>query len=134
MIYKIIHRTTYRYKHSVSVGNHVACLKPRSSTHQQLMKVELKIMPTPATWVERTDYFGNRQCLFTIQEPHKELVVEARSEVRVAGDAGAGAADDISWEEVARTIPYDLSRFERVGGFRPVCVRVAAHSGETGVC
>ena len=27
------------------------------------------------------DYFGNRLCFFTVQEPHKELVVEARSEV-----------------------------------------------------
>jgi transglutaminase-like putative cysteine protease len=110
MIYKINHRTTYRYKHSVSVGNHVACLKPRSTPHQQVMQVELKITPTPAMCVERTDYFGNRQCLFTIQEPHKELVVEARSEVRVSADAAAHPRNDISWEEVARTIPFDLSR------------------------
>ena len=110
MIYKILHRTTYRYKHSVSVGNHVACLKPRSTPRQQLIKVELKILPTPATCVERTDYFGNRQCLFTVQEPHKELVVEARSEVRVSAEKTARMQDGISWEEVARTIPFDLSR------------------------
>lgn len=112
MIYKILHKTSYRYKYPVSVGNHVACLKPRSTAHQQVIQVELKIVPTPAMYVERTDYFGNRQCLFTIQEPHKELVVEARSEVRVtAAPAPAETADDgTAWEEVVRTIPLDLSR------------------------
>ena len=30
MIYKIVHRTAYKYKYPVSVGNHVACLKPRT--------------------------------------------------------------------------------------------------------
>ena len=41
MIYNIVHRSTYKYKFPVSVGNHVACLKPRSSPHQQLTQTEL---------------------------------------------------------------------------------------------
>jgi transglutaminase-like putative cysteine protease len=39
------------------------------------------IQPTPATLTERVDYFGNTLCFFTVQEPHRELVVETCSEV-----------------------------------------------------
>jgi transglutaminase-like putative cysteine protease len=110
MIYKITHRTTYKYKHPVSVGNHVACLKPRSTSRQQLIKVDLDIQPQPAMCVERKDYFGNRLIFFTIQEPHKELVVEARSEVKVAENPPAPPRNEIAWEEVVRSLPFDLTR------------------------
>ena len=87
MIYRIVHRTTYKYKYPVSVGNHVSCLKPRSLLHHQLAHSELRIQPPPAMRTERVDYFGNLLCFFTVQEPHKELVVEARSEVILDGNA-----------------------------------------------
>jgi transglutaminase-like putative cysteine protease len=109
MNYKVTHRSTYRYKNPVSVGNHVACLQPRSSMHQQLSGVELDIFPSPATRTERTDYFGNRLCFFTVQEPHKELIVEARSEVTVSAEARLRPRSEPAWEEVARAIPGDLS-------------------------
>jgi len=109
MIYKIVHRSTYKYKHPVSVGNHVACLKPRTSQRQKLMQVELHIEPPPAMRTERIDYFGNRQCFFTVQEPHKELVVEARCEVKVAENAAPWLRQETAWEEVAQSLPVDLS-------------------------
>src|ERR1700681_3117961 len=79
MIYRIVHRTTYNYRYPVSVGTHVACLKPRALPHHQLSRSELRIQPRPATRTERVDFFGNVLCFFTIREPHMELVVEARS-------------------------------------------------------
>ena len=109
MIYKVIHRSTYKYKNPVSVGNHVACLIPRSSVHQQLDSVELDIRPCPATRTERIDYFGNRLCFFTVQEPHKELIVEARSKVTVSAEGTPRSPSELAWEEVARTLPEDHS-------------------------
>lgn len=109
MIYKILHRTTYKYKHSVSMGNHVACLKPRPTPRQELVRVDLDIQPPPAMCVERKDYFGNKLVFFTIQEPHKELVVEARSEVKVAENQPASPHNPIAWEEVVRLLSFDLS-------------------------
>lgn len=109
MIYKILHRTTYRYKYPVSVGNHVACLKPRSLPHHQVECSELQIHPAPATRTERVDYFGNLLCFFTIQEPHTELVVEARSEVRVEQHLAVPARQAPPWEEVARSLATDRS-------------------------
>jgi transglutaminase-like putative cysteine protease len=109
MIYRILHRTTYRYKYPVSVGNHVACLQPRSLPHHQLTRNELRIHPAPATRTERVDYFGNLLCFFTVQEPHKELVVEARSEVNVEGVVPPVPQKMLPWEEAARSLPNDHS-------------------------
>lgn len=109
MIYKIVHRTTYKYKYPVSVANHVACLKPRSLLHQELAQNELRIQPPPAIRTERVDYFGNLLCFFSVQEPHKELVVEARSEVVMQGNATPWPKNAIPWEEAARSLPDDHS-------------------------
>jgi transglutaminase-like putative cysteine protease len=109
MIYRIVHRTTYKYKYPVSVGNHVACLKPRTLLHHQVARSELSIQPPPATRTERVDYFGNLLCFFTVQEPHKELVVEARSEVIMDENAMPWPQQAFPWEEVARLLPDDHS-------------------------
>jgi transglutaminase-like putative cysteine protease len=109
MIYKIVHRTTYRYKHPVSVGTHVACLKPRALPHHQLAQSDLHIQPRPATRTERVDFFGNRLCFFTIQEPHRELVVEARSTVIMEGSTTPWPPLPLPWEEAAQSIPHDSS-------------------------
>jgi transglutaminase-like putative cysteine protease len=105
MIYRIVHRTTYKYKNPVSVGNHVACLKPRSLPNHQSARCELNIQPRPATRTERIDFFGNRLCFFTVQEPHKELVVEARSEVKIEENGAPWPQHPPSWEEVVRALP-----------------------------
>ncbi len=98
MLYKLSHRTTYKYAHPVSFGNHVACLRPRVSARQQLLRTALDIRPTPSTLSERTDFFGNQLFFFTVQEPHRLLVVEALSEVLVTPDPLPALADPAPWE------------------------------------
>jgi transglutaminase-like putative cysteine protease len=107
MIYKIVHRTTYKYKYPVSVGNHVACLKPRTLLHHQVAHSELRIQPPPATCTERVDYFGNLLCFFTVQEPHKELVVESRSEVIMERNTTPLPQQSLPWEEAAGSLAND---------------------------
>jgi transglutaminase-like putative cysteine protease len=109
MLYKIVHRTTYKYKYPVTVGTHVACLKPRAMAHQQPAKSELHIQPRPATRTDRVDFFGNLLCFFTIQEPHRELVVEARSEVKVEGKAAPADKAQLPWEEAAKLVSHDCN-------------------------
>jgi transglutaminase-like putative cysteine protease len=98
MIYKIIHRTTYKYAYPVSVGNHVACLKPRSYAQNRLVKDALHITPEPSTLTERVDYFGNLLYFFTVQQPHQELVVEARSQVFRSHAEADLQAETLPWE------------------------------------
>jgi transglutaminase-like putative cysteine protease len=109
MIYKIVHRTTYKYKYPVSVGSHVACLKPRTLARHRLAQSELQIVPSPAVVTERIDYFGNHQYIFTIEEPHDELIVEARSRVVMEEITRDPHLPSIPWEDAVKSLPEDLS-------------------------
>ncbi len=118
MTYRIIHRTTYKYKYPIAFGNHIACLTPRSWERHRCLWNELRIEPKPATRSERIDYFGNSISLFTVNHPHKQLVVEARSEVTLERGGRSGLPESSPpWEEVAHTVPdgHDsLSAYEFV--------------------
>jgi transglutaminase-like putative cysteine protease len=109
MIYNISHRTTYRYKYPVSVGNHVACLKPRTFKPNVLLQSEIRIEPTPRTFTERVDYFGNRLSFFTVQEPHQELVIEARSKVETSGGAEWTTRHAPPWEDSTDALSDDFT-------------------------
>jgi len=108
MIYKISHRTTYKYRYPVSVGDHVACLKPRSFARNRLIDYQLTIQPAPSVITERDDYFGNLLCFFTVQEPHEELIVEAKSEVAV-DRLRVSTAQALPWEASTRSLADDPS-------------------------
>ena len=125
MRYKINHRTTYTYSSEVAVGDHVACLRPRSFGSNELLSNVLLIAPTPAVVTERTDYFGNALSFFTVQEPHRTLVVESRSEVLVQPkSAAAGGKRDAPVEEVGEAEPgvspaWEASTAELAAGHVP---------------
>jgi transglutaminase-like putative cysteine protease len=90
------------------MGNHVACLKPRSYEQNRLIENTLRIRPAPATLTERVDYFGNVLWFFTVQEPHQELVVESRSDVlRTSGTTLDSQRSP--WEESSLLLADDHS-------------------------
>ena len=107
MLYRISHRTTYKYGSPVSVGNHVACLKPRSYQQNQLIQNTLRISPQPVTLTERSDYFGNVLWFFTVQEPHQQLVVESLSEVLRSGGEKPDPQASLPWEESTMPLSQD---------------------------
>jgi transglutaminase-like putative cysteine protease len=109
MTYRIVHKTTYKYKQPVSFGTHVAYLTPRSQPHHTCISHELVTTPAPASLRERSDYFGNTFTCFTIQEPHEELNIEAHSRVVVEGPAVKWPESAPAWDDVARALPSDLS-------------------------
>src|SRR5437588_11483573 len=108
MIYRIVHKTTYRYKAQVSIGNHAVYLSPRSFPKQRCLSHKLVITPFPATLSERIDCVGNREKFFSIQAPHTELIIEARSKVRV-GESKPWPAQSPAWEDVAASVQHDLT-------------------------
>ena len=109
MQYRISHRTTYKYAYPVSVGNHVACLTPRSYAGNQVIHSRLEITPTPVTQTHRVDYYGNLLCFFTVAEPHKELVVEATSEVLRPPPESVSVTSPLTWEESTTALAEDHS-------------------------
>jgi transglutaminase-like putative cysteine protease len=104
MTYRIVHKTTYTYKHPVSFGNHSVYLAPRSQDRQRCESHDLLVTPVPATRSERTDFFGNRVSFFTIQEPHEELAIEGHSIVSIDGET-TWPERSLAWDEVARSLP-----------------------------
>jgi transglutaminase-like putative cysteine protease len=109
MVYNVRHRTTYRYSYPVSVGEHVACLKPRSFSRNTLVQNKLSIQPTPSTLTERVDFFGNTLSFFTVEEPHKLLIVEATSQVKIDNRSRSAAGISRPWEESAKSLAQDRS-------------------------
>ena len=83
MIYDIRHRTTFTYEHVVSVSHHVLHLAPRRHPRQRALETAMLIDPSPSVDSEGKDYFGNPVHYLTVQEPHDQLVVEARSRIDV---------------------------------------------------
>jgi transglutaminase-like putative cysteine protease len=70
---------------------------------------KIEIHPAPAAITERVDYFGNVQSFFTIQEPHRELVVEARSKVIVQDSAATSPDRELPWEEAIQLLAGDFT-------------------------
>jgi transglutaminase-like putative cysteine protease len=108
-MYRLIHRTHYRYSYPVDVANHVACLRPRELPHQHVREFDLAITPQPAMFIERVDYFGNTHQIFTIQSPHRELLVLSHAFVEFLDAPKNIAASTIPWESARDRMPHDLS-------------------------
>lgn len=109
MTYRIIHKTTYKYKDPVYAGSHAVYLTPRSLQHQHSRWSELRVKPEPVTRSARTDYFGNHVEFFTVDEPHEQLEVEARSEVTVDEQPNSCPTHSPAWETVAKSLPLNDS-------------------------
>ena len=79
MIFQVIHQTNYKYDNFVSYCHNLATLKPREQEGQKLLDYKLKIDPEPTEYSEQFDFFGNHLTRFSIQQPHNELKVVAKS-------------------------------------------------------
>lgn len=102
MNYAITHQTFYNYSAPVTVSHHVARLEPRGAGRQVRHGYELTIQPAPTLRKDRTDYFGNQLCLFSIQEVHQHLEIVSTSRVTVNARPPVELAASPSWEEVKR--------------------------------
>jgi transglutaminase-like putative cysteine protease len=101
VLYDIRHKTTFNYEEMVSVSHHVLHLAPRVHPQQTCLESETVVEPKPAVESVGRDYFGNPIQHLTVQKPHKELVVDARSRVEVRKAAQPLALDaSAPWESI----------------------------------
>lgn len=100
-LYDVLHDTTYRYASAVALSQQIAHLRPRPCAGQQTLAHRLEIVPAPAQCSERSDFFGNPVTAFALHAPHAQLVVRARSRIRVEPPAWPDPACSPAWE-VAR--------------------------------
>lgn len=97
-LYDILHDTTYRYDSTVSLSQQIAHLRPRECAGQHTLAHRLEIVPAPAQCSERSDFFGNPVTAFALHAPHAQLVVRARSRIRVDAPAWPDPALSPAWE------------------------------------
>lgn len=100
MIYDIRHLTTYKYESPVSFAHCALRLLPIDSPGQALLASRLSIDPDPVEMDERICFFGNRVTSITLDKPHRELKIDARSSVDVDRAAAPDAEGSEPWEEV----------------------------------
>ncbi len=102
MKYHITHRTIYEYAAPVAVSHHVARLEPLATPVQTPENFSLKTFPQPVLRKERSDYFGNHLCFFSVQENHQHLEIAATSRVTIRPKPVPEPEDSPVWEEVAK--------------------------------
>jgi transglutaminase-like putative cysteine protease len=100
MIYQITHTTTYDYSTPVSLCQNITHLTPRPMPSQRVRHTALVVNPQPAVVSNRTDYFGNAQTYFAVQEPHRTLTITASHVVEVDPRTPVDAAATPAWELV----------------------------------
>lgn len=100
MKYQIRHTTRFQYSSMVSVCHNRAHLTPHDSLGQVCHENKIHITPEPALLTQRKDYFGNLVTYFTVQEPHKELVVTGESRVEVQSQDVPDPKLTRPWESV----------------------------------
>ncbi len=104
MIYQVTHRTTFSYTQPVAISHHVLRLTPRLHPRQHILHSNLLIDPTPSVQSESKDYFGNPLTHLTIQTPHPELVVNAKTLVDVLKQEPIHLDQSPPWDQVVQQL------------------------------
>jgi transglutaminase-like putative cysteine protease len=100
LIYKLRHLTTYRYQAPVNFTRCALRLSPADTAVQHALENEIQITPRPSTTSTRVGAFGERVMVITVETPHRELKIEARSRVSVDRPALASDQPAPPWEDV----------------------------------
>jgi transglutaminase-like putative cysteine protease len=108
VVYRVVHRTEYRYERAVSASYGEAHLHPRDAPGQRTYTSTLAIDPVPEHQRERRDFFGNRAAHFTVLEPHTTLTVTASSVVDVEGRDLRPRVGDRPWEQARDLLHHEV--------------------------
>jgi len=110
VLYDIRHKTTFSYEEVVSVSHHVLHLTPRVHPQQTCLASETIVEPRPAVDSVAEDYFGNPVEYLTVQEPHRQLVVDAHARVEVRAAAQPPVLEQSEpWEAVRDSLADDAA-------------------------
>ncbi|MCS7024223.1 MAG: transglutaminase family protein [Bryobacteraceae bacterium] len=100
MLYRANHTTRYQYSETVSTCHNEVRLKPRTLASQKLENFRIAVTPSPHSFADRKDYFGNDVRYFCVLEPHTELILTASSTVRVTPQEIPPPGSTPAWERV----------------------------------
>ncbi len=100
MNYKLRHVTTYSYSKTVTFARCALRLIPQQGQDQTVIDNRMTITPRPSRLEERIGPFGERVIDAIIDRPHKELRIEALSEVAVHRTPLLPGFNGPSWDSV----------------------------------
>lgn len=120
-VFRVVHRTEYRYEEEVTASFGQTHLLPRSSPAQEPQDATVSFWPVPDDRRTRTDFHGNRCVGFSILAPHRTLTIEATSVIEVHGPPAPPLVADQTWESAVAAIaealdPVGLAAREMVLG------------------
>jgi hypothetical protein len=58
--------------------------KPRASPNQAVLEYDFKVIRQPGSISSHWDYFGNEVTMFSVTEPHREMIVTSCCTVELA--------------------------------------------------
>lgn len=99
VIYRIRHRTAYRYGSQVLVSQNLLHLAPRDTLNQRCIESSIIILPTPAVApTTRLDVFGNIVQNFDLDVPHTRFEVTSTSRVAVTPPSVPEPSGTPAWD------------------------------------
>ena len=101
---RVTHETLYDYSPAVETAQHQVYLTPLHTPMQQVLDHQLLITPEPAHVSVTTDIYGNVRSFFSFQTPHRQLRVEAISDVSTP--ATTLPASSVGWRAVRENYRY----------------------------
>jgi transglutaminase-like putative cysteine protease len=100
LIYELRHLTTYRYQAPVNFTRCALRLSPADTASQHVLSNEIRVTPAPATTARRQGAFGEKVLAITVEAPHRELRIEAKSRVSVTRPRPKATESSARWEGV----------------------------------
>jgi transglutaminase-like putative cysteine protease len=100
MIYRLRHRTTYTYSKPVTFARCALRLSPQQSQAQTVLTNAITITPEPSRASRHIGPFGERVITAIIEAPHKELHIQAISDVAVNRPVLLAGMAGPAWETV----------------------------------
>ena len=104
MRYHVRHQTTYVYSDPVVVSLNQACVSPRETPRQRVLRHTLKTTPATKARTAWSDAFGNMHVQFQVGELHREMVVLAESDVDVDPFPEIDPSASVSWEMAVQAV------------------------------
>jgi len=80
---RIHHRTAYRYEEPVKYTAQTLRLTPRREGAQRVLSWSIR---APGRRTEQVDAFGNVTHLLTLEEPHRQIEIDVRGVIEMAGE------------------------------------------------
>ena len=106
---QIVHHTQYEYARPVGTSYQHLHLTPRAFAKQHVLDTHLRVEPTPISFEQRQDYFGNPVTDVVIRNRHQSLSITSRSKVDVNAEQEILLDLSPPWEQVAAAVHAPVS-------------------------